>query len=210
MEEDRHVSLGLLSRFLTGTATPEQASRVVVHFLRGCPSCSMTARGQLAEIRARQKAFSFTVGGQYDDALARVFAFGSREEKRIALEDLHSLGQWSLLEPLGPEERESRVRGDVRFQTWGLYKHLQDVADKVSRADPARASEIARLAIVVLELLDRELVAGEACRKDFLAEAWAKLGNAQRQASDLAGARAAFQTARELAAEGSGEPLTRA
>jgi tetratricopeptide (TPR) repeat protein len=210
MEEERHISLDLLRRFVGGTANDDEAARVVRHLLQGCDSCSLSVQGLLREMQSGRKDLPYPTANEYEETFRRAFAFGSREERRVALEKLQGWGQWSFLEPFAPPEREVRVRADASFHTWGLYKRLLDASRWYSRTDPAEAVDIVQLAIVVAELLDPASVAGELGREDLLAEAWAVLGNAKRLASDFEGARAAINTAWQHCEHGSGEPLTKA
>jgi len=107
-----------------------------------------------------------------------------------------------------PGSQEDLLRAE-RFQTWGFFELLVDRAEETSLEDPARAQELASLALHVSASLSprhyrRELV------EDLRTRAWAHLGNARRLVSDLAGAAEAFGAAGEHLRRGTGDPIERA
>ena len=122
------------------------------------------------------------------------------------MEMLLGWGQWAALAPLPPQRRFVVVESDARYQNWGLYVRLLEASRFYMRSEPAEAVDIVRLAIVVAEHLDPEVV-GEQRGADLRAAAWASLGNVKRLASDFDGSRRAFNEAWRISEEGTGEPV---
>jgi len=98
------------------------------------------------------------------------------------------------------------VENDTRYQNWGLYVRLLEASRLYMRTEPAEAVDIVRLAIVVAEHLDPEVVGAKRVA-DLRAAAWADLGNVKRLASDFEGSRRAFNEAWRISEEGTGEPV---
>jgi tetratricopeptide (TPR) repeat protein len=197
---DGHVESELLGRFLCAEATREEARRVVRHLLSGCPQCLESARKASSEAGAAREP------GVYDEVFQRALAFATTQEQRLAVERLRGWGQWAALEPLNPQVRFAAVESDARYQNWGLYVRLLEASRLYMRSEPAEAVDIVRLAIVVAEHLDPEVV-GEKRVADLRAAAWASLGNVKRLASDFEGSRRAFNEAWRISEEGTGEPV---
>ena len=104
-----------------------------------------------------------------------------------------------LLEELAatPEpERPERIRTEVRFHALKLCDLLLKRSREAWFRDPARAVELARMAVEIADWLDAGYY-GEPLVEDERALAWAYLGNACRIASDLRGAEEALLRARE-------------
>lgn len=95
----------------------------------------------------------------------------------------------------GPERAE-RVRTDVRFHALKLCELLQEKTREAWFSDPARALELARLAVEIAGRLDAAHY-GEALVEDARALAWGHLGNSYRIASDLRSAEEALLRAGE-------------
>jgi tetratricopeptide (TPR) repeat protein len=104
-----------------------------------------------------------------------------------------------LLEELaatpGPE-RPERIRTEVRFHALKLCDLLLKGSREAWFRDPARAVELARLAVEIAAWLDAGYY-GEALVEEERALAWAYLGNAYRIASDLRSAEEALLRAEE-------------
>ncbi|HKH50174.1 MAG TPA: tetratricopeptide repeat protein [Thermoanaerobaculia bacterium] len=145
----------------------------------------------------------------YDEAIERVLAFASGEEKRFAMERLRGWAQWAELEPLAPEARFLRVEADPSCHTVGLYGRLLEASRWFMRREPAEAVDIVRLAILVAERLDTASMGAERIA-DLQAAAWAALGNVLRLASDFEGSRHAFNEAWRILEGGTGDPLEEA
>ncbi|HEX4961494.1 MAG TPA: tetratricopeptide repeat protein [Thermoanaerobaculia bacterium] len=209
---EHHVPEDLFERFLRLVTSQEDARQIVRHLLTGCPHCSemairlTTEAGLFASRRTQGKA-----GWEqaYEEIFARTAAFASEEEQRLALDRLRGWAHWAELEPLPPEVRFARVKGEARFHTFGLYERLLEASRGYHRREPAEAVDVVRLAILVAEQLAPSL--GGERTADLRAAAWGALGNAWRIAEDFEESRRAFNEAwRILEEEGSGEPVDRA
>ena len=106
-----------------------------------------------------------------------------------------ALLQELLCEP--PARRRERIRSDSRFHLVKLCQRLQAESREAWAADPARAVELADLAVAASERLDAGIY-GEVLVADTRALAWAYLGNALRIASDLRRAEQALDRAEDL------------
>jgi tetratricopeptide (TPR) repeat protein len=104
-----------------------------------------------------------------------------------------------LLEELAAtpmSERPERIRTEVRFHALKLCDLLLKRSRKSWFHDPARAVELARMAVEIADWLDIGYY-GESLVEDERALAWAHLGNAYRIASDLRSAEEALLRAEE-------------
>jgi tetratricopeptide (TPR) repeat protein len=106
-------------------------------------------------------------------------------------------------------ERRGRIRTSDRFASRALVDHLVERSRDEGFREPARAVELAKLAVEVAEVLEpagysRRLAA------DAQAVAWAMLANAHRIQAELVDAERAIATAKRLLAEGTGQTWTRA
>lgn len=109
-----------------------------------------------------------------------------------------------------PHERQVMIlQNHTRFHTWGVFARLLDQSWEQSLYSPARAEHLAHLALLLSDHLDASLYRSEAI-EDLRARAWAYIGNARRQRSDLAGAEEAFTTAAAHLWEGTREPIEQA
>ena len=111
-----------------------------------------------------------------------------------------------LLATTPPGEREALLRSG-RLRTIAVCELL--IERSFTEVDPARACELAGLAVQVADRLD-PLLYGRSVVHDFRARAWAYLGNARRLGSDLRGAEEALAFAEHLCEEGSADPLEEA
>ncbi|MCP4654776.1 MAG: hypothetical protein GY856_05080, partial [bacterium] len=84
--------------------------------------------------------------------------------------------------------------------TDALFVLLQRESRDCIRDHPRRSLELAELALVAVEVMDRTLIS---CAKDVESDAWACLANARRTACDLRGADEALTTAYGFYREGS-------
>lgn len=107
-----------------------------------------------------------------------------------------------------PGEQEALLRTG-RFQTIAVCELLVEHSFTEGFRDPARARELAELAVRVADRLD-PLHYGRSVVQDFRARAWAYLGNARRLGSDLQGAEEAISLAEYFSEEGSADPLEEA
>jgi tetratricopeptide (TPR) repeat protein len=97
-----------------------------------------------------------------------------------------------LREPF--ERRMELIRNEPRFRLVKLCQRLEAESRDAWATDPARAVELAELAVEIAERLDAR-VYGDSLTEDTRALAWAYFGNALRIASDLEGAELALDRA---------------
>lgn len=116
---------------------------------------------------------------------------------------------WNELEKHPSPRRLWMVENLSRFQTFALSEHLLDRCRTVWSESPARAEELAELALVVIYQLDPQLH-GAALLNDFKAETWSCIANCRRIRSDLRSVSEAFDIAEEFHALGSGDPIEEA
>jgi tetratricopeptide (TPR) repeat protein len=107
-----------------------------------------------------------------------------------------------------PEDaREERLRGEPRFQTWGICELL--LAGAESEDDPAEAGHLARLTLAGAGLLDPARHAAPVV-EDLKARTWAARGEARRRRGDLPGAEEALREAASCLSQGTGDLLVEA
>lgn len=213
--DDRHPSPRELTRFSQGELLAP-AHRPLVAHLAGCGHCRARLERLAPEVGRRMRELLANVtplnpldATSYRTAFARAMAKLDREARR--LEQSRSVAPSLLAELLGqPHQRRLLVlRNSSRFQTWGLAELLLEEAQR-RWTDDARESE--KLVFLALEITQQLEEAGESAAfiRDLKARGWSILANARRLRSDLAAAEKAFAVARQLLAEGSGDPLERA
>jgi tetratricopeptide (TPR) repeat protein len=106
-----------------------------------------------------------------------------------------------------PQERRlDLVRDDARLWTWGVLERLIEESSEAAFRSPARAEELAQLALSLSDFLDRRRCPS-ALIEDLRAKAMAILGNARRLAADLHGSAEAFTAAAAHLSRGTGDPL---
>jgi tetratricopeptide (TPR) repeat protein len=93
-------------------------------------------------------------------------------------------------------DRRALLQNGVRFHSLQLCHLLEERSREAWFSDPARAVELAELAVEVAERLD-EAYYGVLLSEDTRASAWAHLGNACRIAADLRRAEEALRSAEE-------------
>lgn len=116
-----------------------------------------------------------------------------------------------LAEVLGTpgSERRALLESGVRFRSLQLCQLLEERSREAWFSDPARAVQLADLAVAVAERLD-DAHYGSPLAEDARASAWAHLGNASRVAADLHRAEEALQTAEEHQRRSGGDAYTEA
>ncbi|HTQ80816.1 MAG TPA: tetratricopeptide repeat protein, partial [Thermoanaerobaculia bacterium] len=105
--------------------------------------------------------------------------------------------------------RRQLIRSEPRFQALKLCELLEDRSRAAWFHDPARAVELARLAVAIAIRLHPDHY-GARIVEDARAQAWAYLGNAYRIASDLRRAEEALRTARAHHRRGDEDAFTEA
>lgn len=96
-----------------------------------------------------------------------------------------------------------------RFKNYVFAEYLLEQSQESWTEDPAKAEDLADLALAVADQLDAGYY-GEALIQDLRARAWASAGNARRITFDLKSAEEALDKADSLRAEGTQDPLLKA
>jgi tetratricopeptide (TPR) repeat protein len=143
--------------------------------------------GRPARISGREYGKTFErAAARIGDGVDRVLAESGR---------VPALLQELLREPAA--RRREKIRSDPRFHLVKLCQRLQAGSREAWADDPARAVELADLAVAIAESLDAEAY-GDSLVADTRALAWAYLGNALRIASQLRRAEQALDRAEDL------------
>lgn len=188
---DRHLDLETLKRFLDD-ALPEPASRAVQRHVLICHRCEERLTSLLPGPAQDSPPPSY-------EGLIRRFLDDHRVEissrrQTMVTEREEAADLWRELEPLGQEERRALVWESPRYQSWGLFEYLMDLAQPAVLEEPRRAESLLRLALDVAEQLDpREY--GPGAVEGAKTRGWSHLGNALRVLGEWHQAELAFQTA---------------
>lgn len=141
----------------------------------------------------------------YDEAIDRVFRTILAREVDVARERSRGRELFEELANHPPTRQNLLVSNSSRFRNRALGEILLEQALEAGFSDPARAAELARLAVTLADLLAEE---GGGERIDGLrARSWAHLGNVLRIRADHAGAERAFEIATGLLESGRVSPL---
>jgi tetratricopeptide (TPR) repeat protein len=213
MDED-HASRDLMRRFFRAELSRQDSHEIVRHLMRRCQGCLAVAEevgleeGYIYEEGDFQNVLFAGGTGQQNPTYLRLL--GSVDiEAELARERLRGLGLWHALEKHDQDRRLAMIRRDPRMHIWGLYDRLLEKSRETSFHAPGHASDIAQLALAVVETLDPARYEPERIA-DLRAGALGVLGNARRLASDFAGAGRAFRSARQELSRGTGDPLAEA
>lgn len=185
---DDHPSLETLARWLAGELEHEQVRRELApHLLEACPVCR-TLRDEIERLLEES--------GHWNESVA---VLESREAPAL----LGLLGEGSH------GERMRRAEEIQELHTWGVCQLLLRQVREQVFSDPARAVEMAQLAVRLSGHL------GAAYDPDWVmdlrARAHAHLGNAHRVLGELKAAEGAFLHAAEcLEKGGTGDPRIKA
>lgn len=109
----------------------------------------------------------------------------------------------------GEAERLLLIRSRSELRTPAVCDLLLDRSFAQGFPDPARAAELAGLAVRIADELDPGFY-GRSLVQDLRTRAWAHLGNARRLASDFVGAEQALAIAESHQKAGSADPLEEA
>jgi hypothetical protein len=172
-----HLSLEDLAKLLAGDLSHEDLlTRVIPHFLELCPVC----RERHEEILRLQEEL-----GHWDERVVVM-------EGRQAPELLARLRKHRF------DEQVRLVMNDDALHTWGLAQLLLKESREAAAPDPAKATDLAELAVKVSQSL------GEAYDPhwvlDLQARAYAYLGHARRLLGEPRSAESAFREAEALLA----------
>lgn len=127
--ENRHLSLEVMAKWLTGRLEHDEVLRKVVpHHLEQCPPCRDTYR-ELQKIKDEV--------GHWDEEVALL---ESREAPELAVRLENT--------PDGGDDRgNGGVEGDDTLHNWGLCQLLLGKSLSAVREDPGRAFELANNAV---------------------------------------------------------------
>ncbi|HEX6903449.1 MAG TPA: hypothetical protein VF789_27275 [Thermoanaerobaculia bacterium] len=177
--EDYHLSLETLARWIAGTLEHDEVLQLVVpHFLEKCPVC----RERRDEIRRLQKEV------------------GHWSEEVVVLEGLLAPELWERLEDRSYPEQVREVEGDEDLHIWGLCQLILAKSREAVFSNPARAVDLANLALQVVRHLDDAY--DPSWILDLRARCFAYLGNARRVLGELRSADDAFAKADSCLARG--------
>lgn len=200
-----HPSPAELVAIARGEAGHETARS---HVESGCASCTAKLRQASGEEIRRLEDLVYdvvfeedeVVRDAYYDALApRLRAWKSvGEGETVSAPELEAQ---LLAIPIA--DRRDRIRRSRRFASFGLVEHLVERARDAGFREPARAVELANLALEVAEVLE-EAGIPERVAADAQALAWAMLANAHRIQAELIEADRAMAAAKRLLASGAG------
>jgi tetratricopeptide (TPR) repeat protein len=204
---ERHPDPETLARYLQGALAPEERRDLEPH-LSGCALCQRhlaAMAGEIGEGAVKWRGHLFGHEAAFDRAARQASERLSRlfEEAESAA----ALAEELLAAP--EHSRRQLIRSESRFQTLKLCELLEDRSREVWFQEPARAIELARLAVAISERLDPGHY-GPRIVEDARAQAWAYLGNAYRIASNLRQAEDALRIATEHHRRGDEDAFTEA
>lgn len=208
MPESRHPDRDTLESFSRGALPAEQSRWIEAHLRSGCPVCQRKVDDLLWQLQAAPAGQPSRTCAEEEQVWSRLLA---KLEHRMELIDRERAAAPDLVGDLlaaPPDDREVLLRCR-RFQTIAVCELLIERSFAEGFQDPARARELAGLAVQVADRLDL-LLYGHSVVQDFRARAWAYLGNARRLGSDLRGAEEALSLAEYFSEEGSADPLEEA
>jgi tetratricopeptide (TPR) repeat protein len=182
--EDAHLSLETLAKWLSGVLEHDEMLRLVIpHFLARCPVC----RERHEEIRRLQKEV-----GHWDEEVA---VMESRQAPEL----------WDRLAERPYAEQVREIEEDEELHAWGLCQLLLRKSREATFNDPAKAVELANLALRVVRHLGMSYDPNWVT--DLRARCFAYLGNARRVLGELRSADDAFLKAENcLARSTTGNP----
>lgn len=169
------ISLELLAKLSTGSASPEEVTRFLLpHLMETCPSCR-ALYDRLQEIKGEL--------GYFDELVA-------------LLESQTAPDLAAALERLPPAEQFRAAETDETFHTWGLCVYLIQQSREACLSEPRRATELAILAVRIALALPPDSYHPDWVR-DLQARAFAYLANALKVAGELTSADLAFADAEQ-------------
>ncbi|HXU32919.1 MAG TPA: hypothetical protein VN851_20295, partial [Thermoanaerobaculia bacterium] len=202
-----HPKSESFAALIAGSLGRTERKRVIRHLIAGCADCGEAAASayQVLEDRRfgtarryRPECYEFPV--RYALRAARASFARLERERDTAAREVSAVLEGDLfrLQALSPREAAG-VRG------WARAEALLESVERFRTESPARALEVARLAVGVSARLDVEAhpdgqVADLQCR------AHAELANAQRLIGDLVAAELSMAVAQERCEEGTGDP----
>lgn len=196
MTDTHHPTRPVLERFVLGDLPAAEMRQVSQHLLNGCSECrqisaALWERGAAAVEPQVEEAPG---RGGCDEAIDRIFRVILAREAEVARERAQGRDLFDELMRHPPARQQMMVCNSARFRSRMLCEILLEQVHEAGFREPARAIELARLAVAVADRLDEP---GDGLQ-GLRARAWAQLGNALRISSDIAGADEAFETATGL------------
>ncbi len=167
-----HLSVEIIANWLSGRLEHDQVrTQVIPHLLGACPACSQAYR----EVLSCQKEM-----GHWDELIAV-----QESQEAPQLFDLLMSGSF--------EDQLRKVEEDESLHQWGLCQLLLAKGVESLFSEPARALEMAELAVRITRFL------GDAYHRDWIrdlrARALSHVANALRILGEFRGADAAFRAA---------------
>ncbi len=167
--ENSHLTEETLAYWLSGTLEHDEVLRLVIpHFLAHCPVC----RERHAEILRLQ-----AVVGHWDPEI-------------VVTEGRQAPALWARLDGQPYVEQLRAIEEDEDFHAWGLCQLVLEKSREAVFSDPARAVELANLALRIVRHLGQEYDPNWVM--DLRARCFAHLGNARRVLGELRSAEDAF------------------
>ncbi len=202
--DSHHPDRNALDRYSRGKASTTEQRWIEDHLRSGCERC----QSEVDDILLRAMSPPPGTPGE-DEVWRRLVALVERRLGEVAVE--RSAAPALVAEILDPPSgaRSMLIRTDKRFQNAAVCELLIQRSFEEGFRDPSRAIEIAELALLVTDHLERGLY-GRSVVLDFRARAWAFLGNARRLSFDLTGAEEALNQAESCLEQGSADPMEEA
>ncbi|MFY9823481.1 MAG: tetratricopeptide repeat protein [Thermoanaerobaculia bacterium] len=146
----------------------------------------------------------------YDRALEEIARTLADCEAALEHERAEAPGLFLELLDQPEDQRDSLLGGGTtRFHTWGVFELLVDRSLEVTIQDSVHGETLGRLALRLSGHLDAARYGAERIA-DLQVRAWAYIGNSLRTRFDFTAAEEAFQTARSILKQGTGDSLERA
>jgi hypothetical protein len=212
---DSHPDQPTLEHFACGDLPDLESRRIERHLRTGCVTCQSEVDRLLLPLAEDPALWSEWIDASASylsadpAALARTF---DRLERRLSAIEIERAAAPDLLADLLAQPRAERfsiLRGQPELHTLAACELLVEQSFEAGVTDPARALELAELAVEISDCLSPDHY-GHSVAQDLKARSWAYLGNARRLGADLAGAEQALAYAEHLADDGSADPLEEA
>lgn len=210
----KHLSDGLIFRYLDRSTTGEDVRSLLRHVLEVCDQCRDRATETADSLGyAVTPDFDFVAveapdPDEYSEVFHRVLGSLAVSRQRIAEEKLSAGALWARLRALPPAERRSAVSTDSAYHSWAFLERL--LAESILlRSNPIECHDVAALAVMVANRLDPQAV-GTGRLADLRARALAELANAARINLEFRQSAVYLRDALRLLDAGSGDLLERA
>lgn len=223
----RHLDPEVFDRLLRGEVDAADVRDLALHLMEACPDCAraveigwaLSAHASDMEEEGSQLFPRSAPGPRSPESPSRAAAFdraiddlGTRARDllrvvRVEREEAPKLVAELLEQPAA--HRRLLVMNNLRLQTLPILEALLEHAWKTGFESPAVAESTVELALELADCLDADRYGREVI-EDLRGRSWALRGNFRRISGDLRGAEAAFASARERLALGTGDLLERA